>query len=56
VLVLALILRRRELGVLLADRPMLTAGLILAQIVITLVLVGIYSRRPKPPYLQSQDA
>jgi len=41
---------------LLANRPMLTACLILAQIVVTLVLVGIYSQRPKPSYLQSQHA
>jgi hypothetical protein len=33
---------------LLANRPTLTAGLILAQIVVTLVLVGLYSRRSRP--------
>lgn len=41
---------------LLANRPTLTTGLILAQIVVTLVLVGIYSRRPKPSYLESLNA
>ena len=41
---------------LLANRPGLTASLILVQIVVTLVLVGSFSMKPKPPYLQSERA
>lgn len=39
----------------LAGRPVLLASLILMQIVVTLILVGVFSVRPRPPYLESQE-
>ena len=41
---------------LLADRPTLIALVILAQIAVTLFLVGFFSRRPAPPYLDHRSS
>jgi hypothetical protein len=40
---------------LLANRPTLIVGIILLQIVVTLVLVGWFSQRPRPPYVTAAE-